>query len=295
MVSGCVTMASRGLSRLVLLALIAALIASAAFVPAATAQDQVDDAEDEADLSQDRSEFESADGGGTEVVASGEDVEETEEEVSMEPAAGVKIAAIFPKATGIPPVIRAGQQGEILFGILNEASGPLKIQGILGKLFLTYDYRMVAQNFTGELPSNITVLNSTVPKGAQSSFAFHFTPFKLLQPMTFGLSATVFYELEGTLHASVLYNSTIDVIEPAGMVSGETIFLMMLGAGVLALVGMWASAQLETLSKRAKRSKKVETGTGDETDVANNEWLQGTFFNANQGKPAQALKQRKKR
>jgi len=65
------------------------------------AQDQVED--EDLDLSQDQSseggDFESADGGGTEVVASGEDVEESEEEVVLEAAPGVKTTAIFPKAT----------------------------------------------------------------------------------------------------------------------------------------------------------------------------------------------------
>lgn len=78
-------------------------------MPAVRAQDQVEDADDDIDLSQDRSseggDFESADGGGTEVVASGEDVEESEEEVLLVPAAGIKTVAIFPKATGkrMPP------------------------------------------------------------------------------------------------------------------------------------------------------------------------------------------------
>lgn len=67
--------------------------------------------------------------------------------------------------------------------------------------------------------------------------------------MTFGLAATVFYELDGAGHASVLYNSTIELIEPAGVVSGESIFLVLLAAGLLTLLGMWASQQLESLSK----------------------------------------------
>ena len=58
-----------------------------------------------------------------------------------------------------------------------------------------------------------------------------------------------FYTLEGSQYASPLFNATFELLEPTGYVSGESIFLLALALGLLALGGMWVQAQLETMSK----------------------------------------------
>lgn len=60
---------------------------------------------------------------------------------------------------------------------------------------------------------------------------------------------SVFYELDNQLYKSVFYNSTVEVVEPSGFVSGETMFLVTLGLGLLGLLGMWAYAQVQKFSK----------------------------------------------
>lgn len=57
------------------------------------------------------------------------------------------------------------------------------------------------------------------------------------------------YELNNQLHKSVFYNGTLEVVEASGFVSGETMFLVTLGLGLLGLLGMWVYAQVQRISK----------------------------------------------
>ena len=57
--------------------------------------------------------------------------------------------------------------------------------------------------------------------------------------------ASVVYELNNQLHKSVFYNGILEVVEASGFVSGETLFLVTLGLGLLGLLGMWAYAQVQ--------------------------------------------------
>ena len=50
------------------------------------------------------------------------------------------------------------------------------------------------------------------------------------------------YELNNQLHKSVFYNGILEVVEASGFVSGETLFLVTLGKGLLGLLGMWVYA-----------------------------------------------------
>jgi translocon-associated protein subunit alpha len=70
-----------------------------------------------------------------------------------------------------------------------------------------------------------------------------------LQPGSFDLVASVVYELGEQLHKSVFYNGTVEVVEASGFVSGETVFLITLGLGLLGLLGMWVYSQVQRLSK----------------------------------------------
>ena len=73
--------------------------------------------------------------------------------------------------------------------------------------------------------------------------------FFCLQPGSFDLVASVVYELNNQLHKSVFYNGTLEVVEASGFVSGETLFLVTLGLGLLGLLGMWVYAQVQRISK----------------------------------------------
>jgi translocon-associated protein subunit alpha len=69
------------------------------------------------------------------------------------------------------------------------------------------------------------------------------------QPGSFALVASILYEVDGQAFRNVFYNGTIEVVESSGFVSGETIFLVTLGIGMLGLLGMWAYGQFVKISK----------------------------------------------
>ncbi|KAH8947579.1 hypothetical protein BDL97_11G049800 [Sphagnum fallax] len=169
--------------------------------------------------------------------------------------------------------VGAGEPAEILLGISNNGDEALKVVFIQASLNLPYDHRIHVQNFTvQEFGSTI------VPTGIQASFPYTFTVNKYLQPGSFDLVASVVYELGEQLHKSVFYNGTVEVVEASGFVSGETVFLITLGLGLLGLLGMWVYSQVQRISKKSRRTKKVETGTRTSVDAASDEWLQGTSF-----------------
>lgn len=257
-----------------LFVLLAALLILSPAVMMARAQEDDDEEEIPAAGSGD-----SADA--TDTVAT-EGTEEEEEGVRLIPAPGVEVQAIFPKYFGKAPFINAGQKTELLFSIINNGAGTLFLGNASGNLYIPFDYRYVVQNFTSDS------YNTTIPPGVQASFAFHFTPERLLQPRDFGLAVAAFYELDGTLFASLVFNSTVEIIEPVGYVSGESVFLMLLGSGLLALFGVWAYGQVDKMNKKARRARKVETGTKGDSEVEANEWLQGTFFEQQQKRTAAA-------
>eukprot|EP00850_Spirogloea_muscicola_P021525 SM000252S09077 [mRNA] locus=s252:139656:141602:- [translate_table: standard] len=207
------------------------------------------------------------------------------------------------------PVVQAGAPMECMVGLSNTGSSKLTVVGIRSTLHMPGDYRMLVQNLTAT-----EIANATVVPGVQASFAYNFrlhpalqrdpnsqqgshgsdaapragtTTLPLLafmQPREFTLATAIFYLVDGQLHASAAFNSTVDVTEASGPLSGETIFLTLLAAGVLGLLGMWAYAQLQKLSKKSRRAKPgVETGTRT-IDVQSNEWLQGTALTAKQPK-----------
>ncbi|MCO5570061.1 hypothetical protein L7F22_023775 [Adiantum nelumboides] len=188
-------------------------------------------------------------------------------DVELVPARGVHTVYFFPKDAD--KSIPAGEEAEVIVGISNHGDLPLNVHSIWASLHLAYDQRYQIQNFTAS-----EFGKSIVPPSVQASFPYTFTVSKFLQPGRFALVASIFYEVDGTPHRSVFYNGTIEVIEPSGFLSGETLFLVTLGSGMLGLLGMWLYGQFQKLSKKTRRTKKVETGTRS-MDAVNNEWLQG--------------------
>ncbi|CAI6008295.1 unnamed protein product [Closterium sp. NIES-65] len=127
-------------------------------------------------------------------------------------------------------------------------SGPIPVfmGNVTGNIYVPFDFRYVVQNFSSDS------YNITIPPGVQTSFSFHFTPERYLQPRDFGLALAAFYIVGDSLHASLLINRTVEVLEPVGYVSGESVFLVLLAAGLLALLGVWAYGQVTKMNQAAK-------------------------------------------
>ena len=70
-----------------------------------------------------------------------------------------------------------------------------------------------------------------------------------MQPGNFDLVGTIIYEIDSHPYQSTFYNGTIDVVEPSGFVSMESVFLVTLGIALLVLLVLWVQGRVQSLSK----------------------------------------------
>lgn len=119
--------------------------------------------------------------------------------------------------------------------------------------------------------------NGSVPPSAQATFPYTFAVRKYLQAGTFDLIGTIVYEIDQQPYQSTFFNGTVEVIEPSGFLSIETVFLVLLGLGLVIALGLWIQARVQNFSKISKRAPKVEVGTRS-TNASMDEWLQGTAY-----------------
>lgn len=119
--------------------------------------------------------------------------------------------------------------------------------------------------------------NGSVPSSVQATFPYIFSVSKFLQPGPFDLVGTIVYEIDQHPYQNTFYNGTIEVVEPGVLFSMESVFLFTLGIALLILLGLWINGQIQNLSKKTKRSSKVEVGTKT-TNASMDEWLQGTAY-----------------
>nr|GLL23608.1 translocon-associated protein subunit alpha-like [Ipomoea trifida] len=201
----------------------------------------------------------------------GEDAQDFGEE-SLSPAPGVDTVCVFPKnpSKSVP----AGEESELIVGMKNDGESTLNVLFIKATLHLPFDHRYLVQNLSTQGFSN-----STIPPSAQATLPYIFGVSKFLQPGTFDLVGSVIYEINRQPYQNIFYNSTIEVTEPGGLVSVESVFLVCLGVAFVALLGFWIRDQIQNLSKKTKRAPKakVEVGTGT-TDASMDEWLEGTAY-----------------
>lgn len=71
----------------------------------------------------------------------------------------------------------------------------------------------------------------------------------MVQPGSFDLVGTIVYEVDQNPYQSTFYNGTIEVTEPCGLLSVESVFLFCLGIAVIGLLGLWIRGQIQNLSK----------------------------------------------
>ncbi|KAJ8765046.1 hypothetical protein K2173_010522 [Erythroxylum novogranatense] len=195
---------------------------------------------------------------------------------SFSPAPGVETAAVFHKNSA--RLVLAGEEAVVLVGITNPGGQEITVFAIKASVHLPFDHRMLVQNLTAQAFNN-----ATVPGHAQSTFPYYFAVSKYLQPGTFDLVGTIIYEIDQHPYQSVFYNGTIEVVESGGFLSMESVFLVTLGIALLVLLGLWVHGQIQNLSKKTKRTSKVESGTATR-DASLDEWLQGTAYTQSDSK-----------
>ncbi|OAY52375.1 translocon-associated protein subunit alpha [Manihot esculenta] len=189
---------------------------------------------------------------------------------NFSPAPGVDSVCVFPKNSA--RLVLTGEDTELLVGLKNDGESSINVIAIKGSVHLPFDHHLLVQNLTAQAFNN-----ATVPASTQATFPYTFAVSKYLQPGSFDLVGTIFYEIDQHPYQSTFYNGTIEVVESGGFLSVESVFLVTLGFALLVLLGLWIHGQIQNLSKKTKRAPKVETGTGTR-DVSMDEWLQGTAY-----------------
>lgn len=165
-------------------------------------------------------------------------------------------------------MVVAGQETELLIGMKNEGDQNVKVLAVHASVHLPFDHRMLVQNLTTQAFNN-----ASVPSSVQATFPYMFAVSKFLQPGTFDLVGKIVYEIDQLPYENTFYNGTIEVTEAGGLISIETVFLVSLGIGLLIFLGFWVRGQIQNLSKKSKKSPKVETGTRS-VDASMDEWLE---------------------
>ncbi|KAF3796394.1 Translocon-associated protein subunit alpha [Nymphaea thermarum] len=212
---------------------------------------------------------------GDDVGIVGDDIQDVSD-IVYGSAPGVDAKCLFPKNSG--RLVPAGEETELLVGLNNGGEASLKVQAISATVHLPFDHKLLVQNLTLQ-----RFFNASVPQSVQATFPYIFAVSKYLQPGTFDLVGTIVYEADEQQYNSVFYNGTIEVTESGGFLSVESVFLVTLGIALTGLLGLWIYGQIQNLSKKTKRTTKVEVGTGT-TDGALDEWLKGTSFDRSQSK-----------
>ncbi|CAL9233316.1 unnamed protein product [Arabidopsis halleri] len=189
-------------------------------------------------------------------------------DINLSSFPGVETVCVFPKNSA--KLVPAGEETELLVGLKNEGKTSVGVMGIRASVHLPYDHKLLVQNLT-----MLRFNNASIPTSLQATFPYIFAVSQYLQPGAFDLVGYIIYDVEGKPYQSVFYNGTIEVVESGGLLSGESVFLITLGIGLLLLLGLWAYSQVQRLTKKTKKVSKVEVGTRS-TDASLDEWLEGT-------------------
>ncbi|CAN4125102.1 unnamed protein product [Withania somnifera] len=190
---------------------------------------------------------------------------------SFSPAPGIETVCVFPKNPS--RVVAAGEESELLVGMKNNGDSILNIIAIQASVHLPFDHHYLVQNLSVQAFNN-----ATVPPSAQATFPYIFAVSKFMQPGSFDLVGTIVYEIDQNPYQSIFYNGTIEVTEPGGLLSVESVFLFCLGIALIGLLGFWIRGQIQNLSKKTKKAPKAKVEVGTATDASTDEWLEGTAY-----------------
>jgi len=176
-------------------------------------------------------------------------------------------AFVFPKSAEKRFTI--GDKIDLLVGFTNTGEQALNLSHITVSLMYPADWRVYVQNYT-----RLALNHTLVDPATQHSFLYQFLPDQYLEPREFGLTVKIFYsDLEGANYTSVVYNSTIHLVESDSTIDFQMVFTYIGLAAVSGLLGFFI---LKFINKNTKQKRsRVEYGT-QRQDVVDNEWLEGT-------------------
>lgn len=256
-----------------------------------------DDLVEETDDTEATIEEESAGGdedGGTDTVTApsatdSETEEGEEEEVKLKPSpdADTTIHFITPSD---PNNLPAGKSVRLLVGFMNKGRNEFTVDNMDAAFHYPQDYSYYIQNFT-----TINYMRVVEPN-REATFEYGFTPSEVFGSRPFVLTINLNYrDAEGNAFSDAVFNNTINIVEYDEGLDGETFFLYVFLAAVVALIAFAAYHFLTSFGKKRLMSSKprshpVETGTQNNKNNVDYDWLPKEHMDALNKSPGRSPK-----
>jgi translocon-associated protein subunit alpha len=139
------------------------------------------------------------------------------------------------------------------------------------------DYSFYIQNFT------TYQYHQTVEPKMDATFEYSFVPSDSFSSRPFGLTINLNYrDADGNMYQDAVFNTTITISDPEEGFDGETFFLYVFLAAVIALIGVGLHQLFNTYGKRRLVSRSrptVELGTQSNKSDVDYDWLPQTLLN----------------
>jgi len=192
-------------------------------------------------------------------------IEEVEADDVLTASPFAQTAFVFPNAPTRD--LHAGKPAEVLIGFKNVGPKPYLFTSLKGGLYYNLDARYFLENYTS---ANFdTVINPN----EQYSFAYRFLPHSMLEEGEFGLLIQGFYhDNDGGNFSSIIFNSTINIVEPVETLDVQSLFQYAFIVALGALGGFLLYKSFGSVG--GKKRYTSERGTTSSADA--DEWLQGT-------------------
>jgi translocon-associated protein subunit alpha len=212
-----------------------------------------------------------AEAGGSEAAATGETTEDEEAEKALKPSPDAETNILFIRPS-VAADLPAGLPVKLLVGFYNKGSKDFIVDTMDAAFHYPQDYSYYIQNFT------TFRYYRTVEPSREATFEYGFTPSETFSSRSFGLTINLNYrDSDGNLFVDAIYNSTISIADPDEGLDGETFFLYIFLAAVVALLAFGAHQLLTSFGKRRLISSKpraqVETGTQNNKSDVDYDWL----------------------
>jgi len=179
-----------------------------------------------------------------------------------------RTAVVFPQNPTLD--FTPGEIVELVLGFSNKGERLFNITHITASLRYLQDWKYYIQNFT-KLTYGIGVLPEQ-----EGSFLYTFRPDPLIEPRQFGMQVNVFYHDSANENfTSVLFNGTINIVEPNESFDTQTVFTYVGLLAVVGLIGFIVLKSLGTFEKKI-RGRKSDYSTPKVANQLDNDWLEGT-------------------
>ena len=174
----------------------------------------------------------------------------------------------------------SGKGIQLLLGFRNTGEASLTVTHIAGTLRTPGLGTFYVTNFTKR------VIEVVVEPGKEASFLYIFFIESQLAGHDFNIEFSVFYQDSAEQYSTTFFNSTIQVLEPVGVVDTQVLFMclaLLCGFIFATCTSLQASGTFPTAKIFAKKALSTivnrNTAAGSYNHYRVNEWLKGTAWN----------------